>query len=110
MKGILFTLALTAALPVAASASTVLMQGETACRSAEALKELRRARLAGDQPTIDWLFSGAVCLEVPADTPVTVLAVDAEGDRQLKTTERRRNLVLWVAGDPASAEDTINGI
>ena len=92
-----------AALLMSGSATAAqLKKGETACRHEKALVELEQAQVSGDDRTVEWLFNGSVCLIVPEDTEVAVIGRTDDGNQQLRTIDRRRNLTLW-----ASSESTV---
>jgi hypothetical protein len=77
--------------------AALLKQGELACRNEKALVQLLTARSQGDEHTMAWLFDGAVCVTVPKDTEVRILAATRAGNQQLRTVNRRRNIDLWAA-------------
>ena len=77
--------------------AALLKQGELACRNEKALVQLQAAQAQGDEHTMGWLFDGAVCVTVPRDTEVRILAATQAGNQQLRTVNRRRNIDLWAA-------------
>lgn len=93
---------------VAASSAGAMeiQQGEIACRSGKALSTINQARVDGDQKTIDWLIHSSACFEVDANVTVELLD-QSMGWQQVRTTERRKNVNLWISSNSLIADNSL---
>ena len=92
----------------AASTTTAMeiQQGEIACRSGKALSEINQARVDGDEKTIEWLLHSSACFVIDSNVAVELLD-QSMGWQQVRTTERRKNVNLWISSNSLMADNSL---
>ena len=101
-----FFLSLIALAATSSVSAMEIQQGEIACRSGKALTEFNQARVDGDQRKLDWMLHSLACFEVPSNTPVE-LRDQSMGWQQVRTTDRRKNINLWISSNSLVANNTL---